>query len=176
MEAANNQLNVSKAQIASASATVEYAQSQINVIINQLNNTHLTAPSDGVVGKRWLLPGDIAQPGQSLLTLTDTRNLWVSVYIEETKISRIHLGQAAIFTLDAVPGKIFTGKVISIGSNTAGQFSLIPASNASGNFTKITQRVPLKISIEGTKDHTDPAACNLLSGMSVSMKIIKDGK
>jgi len=176
LEAANYQLNVSQAQIASASSTVDYAQSQISVVETQLKNTRLVAPFDGVVGKRWLLPGDITQPGQAILTLTDSRNLWVSVYIEETKIAQIHIGQAARFTLDAIPGTVFRGKIISIGSNTAGQFSLIPASNASGNFTKITQRVPLKISIEGTENHTDLATHNLLSGMSVSVKIIKEGK
>lgn len=176
LDAANNQLNVSRAQIASASSTVDYAQSQIGVVLTQLKNTRLVAPFDAVVGKRWLLPGDITQPGQTILTLTDSRNLWVSVYIEETKISQIHVGQAARFTLDAVPGVIFLGKVISIGSNTAGQFSLIPASNASGNFTKITQRVPLKISIEGTVGHKDPSSYQLLSGMSVNVKIIKEGK
>jgi len=174
LEAANNQLNVSNAQIASAAATVDYAQSQVNVVVTQLKNTRLFAPFEGVVGKRWLLPGDIAQPGQAILTLTDSRNLWVSVYIEETKISQIHVGQEARFTVDAIKGRVFTGKVTSIGSNTAGQFSLIPASNASGNFTKITQRVPMKISIEGTEDHSDPAKYPLLSGMSVSVKIIKE--
>jgi membrane fusion protein (multidrug efflux system) len=122
------------------------------------------------------LKGDVTQPGQAILTLTDSRNLWVSVYIEETKITKIHVGQAAKFSLDAIPGKVFNGKVISIGSNTAGQFSLIPASNASGNFTKITQRVPLKISIDGTEDHSDPKSYQLLSGMSVSIKIIREGK
>ena len=86
------------------------------------------------------------------------------------------MGQTAKFTIDAVEGKVFTGKVIFIGSNTAGQFSLIPASNASGNFTKITQRVQLKISILDTEDGIAPSKFNLLSGMSVSIKIVKDSK
>jgi membrane fusion protein (multidrug efflux system) len=176
LEAANNQLNVSRALIASAESTVEYAAAQVQVTETQLRNTRLTAPFDGVVGKRWLLPGDITQPGQAILTLTDSRNLWVSVFIEETKVTRIHVGQPVRFTLDAVPGVVFTGKVTSIGANTAGQFSLIPASNASGNFTKVTQRVPIKVSIEGTENQTDPKSYNLLSGMSVSVKIIKQGK
>lgn len=176
LNAAQNQLNVSRAQIASATASVDYAQAQVGVVETQLKNTRLVAPFAGIVGKRWLLAGDIAQPGQAILTITDVHHLWVSVYIEETKISQIHVGQPARFTLDAVPGKTFTGKVISIGSNTAGQFSLIPASNASGNFTKITQRVPLKISIDGMEDPSDPATHILLSGMSVAVKIIREGK
>ncbi len=176
LDAANNQLNVSRAQIASASSAVDFAQAQINVAETQIRNTRLVSSVDGVVGKRWLLPGDITQPGQSILTLTISKDLWVSVFIEETKLSQIHLGQDAKFSIDAVNGKVFKGKVTFIGSNTAGQFSLIPASNASGNFTKITQRVQLKISILGTEDGSDPATFNLLSGMSVSIKIIKDRK
>jgi membrane fusion protein (multidrug efflux system) len=176
MEAAINQLNVSKAMIHSAMSAVNSAEAQINTANTMLGNTRLYAPLDGVIGKRWLLPGDVVQPSQSIFTITDPERLWVSVFLEETKVGRIHPGQPATFTLDAFPGTTFTGKVMTIGANTAGQFSLIPASNASGNFTKVTQRVELKISIEGTEDQQDLSSFNLLSGMSASIKIKKEGK
>jgi len=119
------------------------------------------------------LPGDIAQPGQSIFTIVNNRNLWVSVFLEETKLENLHIGQPCIFSLDTYPGVTFTGKIIELGSNTASEFSLIPANNASGNFTKVTQRVELKISIDGVKDGKLLSAFRILSGMSAVVKIIR---
>ena len=173
LEAALSQINVSKAQIQSAEATVQSAQAQINTISTQLNNTRLCAPDKGIVAKRWLLPGDIAQPGQSIFTLVTSQELWVSVFLEETKLESLRIGQPVLFTLDTYPDATFTGKIFTIGSNTASQFSLIPPSNASGNFTKVTQRVQLKISIDGMKDGKKLSDYRILSGMSAMVKIIR---
>ncbi|HAH25045.1 MAG TPA: HlyD family secretion protein [Prolixibacteraceae bacterium] len=173
LEAARSQAKVSQAQINSAKASVENADAQINVIRTQINNTNLYAPSEGVIGKRWLLPGDVAQPGQSIFTIVNNRKLWVSVFLEETKLGNLHNGQATLFTLDAYPDVTFTGKILTIASNTAATFSLIPASNASGNFTKVTQRVQLKISIDGTTEGKNLSIYHFFSGMSAVVKIIR---
>ncbi|MDP4289973.1 MAG: efflux RND transporter periplasmic adaptor subunit, partial [Bacteroidota bacterium] len=173
-DAAKSQLHVSKAQTASAAAAIQSAQAQVNVLQTMLHNTKLYAPSDGIIAKRWLLTGDIAQPGQSILTLNNTKKLWVAVYLEETKVGKLHINQKAKFDVDAYPGVVFTGKVISIGSNTAAQFSLIPPNNASGNFTKVTQRILVKVSIDGTEGNAKLSTYPLLAGMSVIMKIIKE--
>lgn len=174
VEVGNAQLSVSKSQIISAGAAIESSDAQINVITTQLNNTKLFAPIDGIIAKRWLLTGDIVQPGQSVFTVTNTSFLWVAVYLEETKLSGCYINQKAIFTVDAFSGVTFTGKIYSIGSNTASQFSLIPANNASGNFTKVTQRVPIKISIDGVEGEGNASQYKLLSGMSAMVKIVKD--
>jgi len=174
LDAAKTQLSVSRAQLGSSIATIETTKAQIGVISVQLTNTHLYAPIDGVVAKKWLLDGDVTQPGQSVLTVTNAHKLWVIVYLEETKMAGLHLNQQAKLEIDAYPGVKFTGKIIQLSSNTASQFSLIPPNNASGNFTKVTQRVPLKISIEGTEDHTSLNKYKLLAGMSVVVKIVKD--
>lgn len=174
LDASHSQAKVSYAQIKSTQAAVTSADAQINVIQSLLSNTKLYAPSNGVVGKRWLLPGDIAQPGQSIFTIINDRNLWVSIFLEETKLEKLHVGQSAVFTLDTYPDATFTGKIINIGSNTAAQFSLIPASNASGNFTKVTQRVQLKISIDGMKEGKNLSDYPVLSGMSAVVKIIRE--
>ena len=174
LEAAKTQLSVSKAQISSSIAAIETTKAQIGVISTQLNNTHLYAPIDGVVAKKWLLDGDVTQPGQTVLTVTNDHKLWVIVYLEETKMAGLHLGQAAKLEIDAYPETTFIGKIIQLSSNTASQFSLIPPNNASGNFTKVTQRVPLKISIEATENNTSLSNYKLLAGMSVVVKIIKD--
>ena len=173
LEAAHSMANVSNTQIQSSQAAVESAQAQINLISTQLNNAKLYAPSDGVIGKRWLMPGDIAQPGQSIFTIVNDSKLWISIFLEETKLENLHVGQAVLFTLDTYPGVIFTGKILTLGSNTAAQFSLIPASNASGNFTKVTQRVQLKISIDGVAEGKKLEDYRILSGMSAVVKIIR---
>lgn len=176
LKAAKTQLEVSQAAIKSSKAAVEAAEAQVQVIETQLKNTRLYAPISGVVARRWLLPGDIVQPGQSVFTVTNTNKLWVAVYLEETKIAGVHDGQKTNFTIDAFPGVDFSGKIYSIGSNTASQFSLIPPNNASGNFTKVTQRVPLKVSIDDVADGSKLSDYHILAGMSAVVKIIKDRK
>ena len=174
--ASQAQLAMSKSQIATAISGVEVAGAQIDVINSQLKNYRLYAPCDGVVAKRWLLPGDIAQPAQSIFTINNTTKYRVQVFIEETKMEHIHIGDEALFTIDAYGDLVFKGKVYDIGSTTASQFSLIPPSNASGNFTKVTQRVPLKISIESVETDNGKTLADfpLLTGMSVVVKIKKD--
>ena len=173
LEAAHAQLLVSKSMIKSAETTVAGAVAQIAVISTQLNNTRLYAPVDGVVAKRWLLQGDICQPSQSIYTINNNSRFWVMVYLEETKMENLKMGQKAIFELDTYPGVVFTGKIFTMGSTTASQFSLIPPSNASGNFTKVTQRVALKISIDGTEKGQNLSSYRLLTGMSAVVKIIR---
>lgn len=174
LNASNASLLVSKAKIESAAAAIKSAEAQVALIQTQLKNTKLYAPMSGIIAKRWLLPGDITSPGQSLFTITNNEKYWVVVYLEETKISKLHVGEKAKFSIDAFSGVDFTGKIFSIGSNTASQFSLIPPNNASGNFTKVTQRVPLKISIEATEKGDNIKTFKFLAGMSAEVKIVKD--
>ena len=174
LEASRAQLTVSKSMISTASAAVESANAQVKIWDTQLRNTKLYAPADGIIAKRWLMPGDIVQPGQSVLTLTISKNLWVVAFLEETKISDIRQGQNVRFTLDAFRGVRFSGKIFLIGSTTASVFSLIPANNASGNFTKVTQRIPVKISIESADNNQALTSFGIVSGMSAVVKIIKE--
>ena len=167
------ELNVSKAQINTAQTTVQSSDAQIGVIETQLKHTRIYAPMNGVVARRWLMPGDIVQAGQSVFTITNNQSYWVIVYLEETNLAQVHIGQRAIFSVDAIPGVNFIGKVYEIGSNTAGEFSLIPPNNASGNFTKVTQRIPVKVSVDGTEKGISPSNFKFLSGMSVVIKIVK---
>jgi Multidrug resistance efflux pump len=174
LEASRSQAKVSSAQISSSRAAVISADAQIHVIQTQINNTKLYAPCNGIVGKRWLMPGDVAQPGQSIYTVVSSNKLWISIFLEETKLENLHIGQNALFTLDTYPGVTFTGKIMTLGSNTASTFSLIPANNASGNFTKVTQRVQLKISIDGTTEGKKASEYRILSGMSALVKIVRE--
>jgi membrane fusion protein (multidrug efflux system) len=167
LEAANAEYNISQSRITTAEA-------QLNVLQTQLENTSIFSPMDGVIAKRWVLTGDVIQAGQPILTVYDQKNIWVTAEFEETKLGSIHLGDKVDISVDPYPNQQFEGKVYQIGTNTAAEFSLIPPSNASGNFTKVTQRIPIKISIYpfNSDNRVIPAGSfNLLPGMSVEVKI-----
>jgi membrane fusion protein (multidrug efflux system) len=100
----------------------------------------------------------------------DLENIWITANIEETKLSTIQVGAPVIITVDAYPGLKFQGTVMVIGAAAASQFALIPPNNSSGNFTKVTQRIPLRISIK-TSDNEQ--GLYLRPGMSVKIKIRK---
>jgi membrane fusion protein, multidrug efflux system len=173
LEASKAQLSVSRSLINSANAAVETANAQIKVLETQLRNTKLYSPVTGVIAKKWLLAGDIIQPGQSVYTVTENNSKLVVAFLEETKISEISQGQEVKFTIDAFPHVKFYGKVTLVGSSTASVFSLIPANNASGNFTKVTQRIQIKVSIDGVSSGKDLSEYNILAGMSAVIKIIR---
>jgi len=174
MNASASSLSVSKAKIESANAAIKSAEAQVVMIQTQLKNTRLYAPMNGIIAKRWLLPGDVVGAGQSVFTVTGNEKYWVIAYVEETKITQIHIGQKVLFSIDAFSDAEFYGKVFNIGANTASQFSLIPPNNASGNFTKITQRIPIKISIEGNDRNDRISSLKILAGMSAEVKFIKN--
>ena len=163
LEAAKAEYNIEVTKIAAA-------KSQIGVIESQLNNTTITAPMDGVVAKRWVLTGDVVEPGQPVFTIYDLKNIWITANLEETKLANVHLGQPVEINVDTYPNTKFYGKVFEIGNYTASEFSLIPPNNASGNFTKVTQRVPVKISIDdpATSVNHQPV---LRPGMSVEVSV-----
>jgi membrane fusion protein (multidrug efflux system) len=172
LNAAVARLSVSKAQIHTAEATIVGAEAQIGIINTQLTNTRLYAPANGIIAKRWVLPGDVVQPGQSIFSVNNQK-FWIQVYLEETKMETLHEKQKVIFTLDTYPDVTFSGKIFMISPSTASQFSLIPPNNASGNFTKVTQRVPLKVSIDAVSGAKPLSSYQLRTGMSAVVKIIK---
>ncbi|WP_455587853.1 HlyD family secretion protein [Bacteroides sp.] len=175
VEVAKKQIDVAQAQVVAGRAAIAAADASIESVRVNLGYYRITAPADGVIAKRWALPGDIVQPGQTLFTINRGTDIWVAVYLEETKFQNIRLGQPATFTLDAYSGLTFSGKIYYIGSNTASEFALIPPNNASGNYTKVAQRVPLKISIDRVSGKSgEQKMPELVSGMSATVKIKKE--
>ncbi|MCX6245719.1 MAG: HlyD family secretion protein [Bacteroidetes bacterium] len=173
LDASKAQLEVSKSQIASAESSTKTAAAQVDVLETSLRNTRISCPGSGRIARRWLLPGDVVQPGQPVFTITRDSVFYVMAYFEENKIAGIRNGKIAEFTVDAFPGATFYGKVINVATNTAAQFSLIPPNNASGNFTKVTQRIPVKIAIDSVKENKEYPHMRLTAGMSVLVKIMK---
>ena len=117
----------------------------------------------------------LLQKLNATITINEGKDLWVAVYLEETKFRTLRHGQKADFTLDAYPGLTFSGKIFYIGTNTASEFSLIPPNNASGNYTKVAQRIPIKVSVDQVKKGKENTRMpKLVSGMSATVKIIKE--
>lgn len=160
-----------KARGSIANAQTLAARAQLGIIETQLKNTIITSPMTGVVSKRWVLVGDVVQPGQPVFSVYDLKNIWVTANLEETSLEALRSSDKVEINVDSYPDVKFSGKVFQIGSNTASQFSLIPPNNASGNFTKITQRVPVKISIAQTGSANPRQRVDLLPGMSVEVKV-----
>lgn len=146
------------AQVRQAEAALESAQAT-------LDNATITAPVSGLVALKSVNPGEVVAAGQSLFTIADLQDVWVSARIEETKIGKLKPGQQVDYTVDGYPGRTFTGTVYEIGAAANSVFALIPTENSSGNFTKVTQRIPIKISLPKDSDVV------FRPGMSVIIKV-----
>lgn len=157
-----------QAQLQSINSLADVQEAILKEVETQIQYSQVTAPIDGVIAMRWHDPGDVIRAGQTVLSLMDLANIWITANIEETKLAAIRMGAPVTITVDAYPGERFEGNVQVVGAAAASQFALIPPNNASGNFTKVTQRIPLKISI---KTMENAQGLYLRPGMSVSIKI-----
>jgi membrane fusion protein, multidrug efflux system len=115
-----------------------------------LGYASIVAPADGTVGERQVRPGQLVSPGTQALTFVDS-NRWVQANFRETQLTNIKVGDAAEIRIDVYPGKVIHGKVIEIAPASGSQFALLPPDNATGNYTKVVQRVPVKIAIEDSE-------------------------
>ncbi len=131
--------------------------------------TTVKSPASGLVIKKTAQVGEVAVPGQSIIMLIDPNNLYVTANIEETRINRIQPGQRVDVTMDALPRHKYTGKVASIDEATMATFSLLPTANSSGNFTKVVQRIPVKIFLD--QQNLKLTNKSLLLGTNVTVKI-----
>jgi membrane fusion protein (multidrug efflux system) len=156
----SSQAAVSAAQVKAAAAALANARLQESY-------TLITAPIDGVVSKKSVNVGDTVQVSQPLMAIADQRHLWVTANLKETQINNVRVGQPVEIHVDAFPHRVFTGKVESVSPATGATFALIPPDNASGNFTKVVQRVPVRIAIDASSDpHSE-----LRQGLSVEISI-----
>jgi len=121
---------------------------QADQVRQEIADRTLRAPFDGVVDRTFIHAGDYVQVGQWLMMMHDTDDLWVEADIKETEVGRVRVGQPAEVSVDAYPGLALHGRVLRVGNAATNQFALLPSPNPSGNFTKITQRVPVRIAID----------------------------
>ena len=136
-----------------------------NLATTMLENSLLRAPITGTVIKTQAKEGEVVSTGQTVALIIDEREMYISANIEETEIGRVKLGQMVDITVDAFPGKVLRGHLIEIGQATNSTFSLLPAVNTSGNFTKVTQRIPIKVAID------DTAGLSLSAGLNAEIKV-----
>jgi len=143
------QVDVRRAESGTAAAGVEGARANLAAAELQLGYTTLVAPVDGVVTRKSVEPGQIVQPGQSLMTIIPLQDVWVTANFKETQLATVHPGQRAEIQVDMY-GRSVSGHVDSISGATGSRLSLLPPENATGNFVKVVQRIPVKILIDQT--------------------------
>jgi membrane fusion protein (multidrug efflux system) len=148
-------------------AQVRAAESQVALARNNIDYTRITAPADGMVGQRQVRPGQFVNVGTQVIAVVPLPNIWVIGNYKETQMTSVRIGQPARVTVDAFPDLALTGHVDSWSPGTGSTFALLPPDNATGNFTKVVQRLPVKIVLD-----PNPAIGTLVRpGMSVEATI-----
>ena len=165
--AAARQLDVLAAQQAQAEATVAAQQASLDLARINLGYTRVTAPRDGVLGQRQVKPGQYVGVGGQLTTLTPLPYVWVIANYKETQLTHLSVGEQAEISIDTYPKRRMRGHVLALAPGSGGVFALLPPDNATGNFTKVVQRIAVKIVI----DETDGLADLLRPGMSVIARV-----
>jgi membrane fusion protein (multidrug efflux system) len=168
-------LETQKAVVKQTETSLIPQQAQIQQKEATLKGTELSksytiiySPSDGYIAKKSVETGNQIQPGQSLMAVVPLDDIWITANYKETQLERVKLGQKVRIIVDTYPGKVFYGKVESVQAGTGAVFSLFPPENATGNYVKIVQRIPVKIILD---QDTDPSH-NLRIGMSVVPTIL----
>jgi membrane fusion protein (multidrug efflux system) len=165
--AAGSQVSASGAAVRSADARLAAAQAAVDNARLQLSYSRLTAPVSGSIAKRNAESGALVQVGQTLMSVVPDKDVWVTANLKETQLTNVRVGDHAEFTVDAYPGRKFEGRVESLSPATGAKFALLPPDNATGNFTKVVQRLPVKIIVEQPAETAVP----LRPGMSVDVTI-----
>jgi membrane fusion protein, multidrug efflux system len=162
LTAANQQLSVLSANIEEATAAVAQAQADLETTWLNLGYAEIRSPIDGYVGNRAAKVGAYVSQGTYLLTIVPAYGLWVDANFKEDQLARMQSGQPATIVADTLPGHVFHGHLLSLAPATGAVFSVIPPENATGNFTKIVQRVPVRIAL----DDEDAALGRIRPGLS----------
>jgi membrane fusion protein (multidrug efflux system) len=161
--AAGGTVQNAQAGVRLAQARLQAAQSALDNAKLQLSYTNVTAPETGTISKKQVEVGQLVQAGQTLMSIVADTGTWVTANFKETQLNKMHVGQPVEFDVDAYPGCEAEGKVQSLSGATGARFALLPPDNATGNFTKVVQRLPVRIAITKGCGSTHP----LRPGMSV---------
>ena len=146
-------------------AGIKLTEAAVELARLNLSYTVITAPCDGITGRKNIQQGQLIQPGQTIVDIVDSNDKWVVANLKETQTSNIALNHEVDILVDAIPGVTFKGYIKSISGATGASFSLVPQDNSSGNFVKVQQRIPVRIEFKNDNDPKDIAL--LRSGMNV---------
>jgi membrane fusion protein (multidrug efflux system) len=161
-----DQVKAQQAKANAAMADVKQAQAKVDQAALNLGYTHITAPATGIVNKKNVQVGANVSIGQDLLTIIPLTNLWVTANFKETQLAQMKQGQSVTIKVDALGGRKFHGKVTQIGGATGSRLSLFPPENATGNYVKVVQRIPVRIDFTNLQQEDGDFA--LRPGMSVT--------
>jgi membrane fusion protein (multidrug efflux system) len=165
--ATQSQIGAGEAALTGGDAKVAAARAALETAEIQRNWTVITAPVAGVVSRRMVDPGDLVQPGQTLTMLVPADQVWITANVKETRLDKVMPGDTVEFTVDGYGNHKFLGTVESLSPATGAKFALLPPDNATGNYTKVVQNVPVKINVARPLDPNYP----LRRGMSVEVSI-----
>ncbi|HKV08701.1 MAG TPA: HlyD family secretion protein [Thermoanaerobaculia bacterium] len=166
-QSAASQVQAAEQQVAAARAQVAQHQAALEAAKLQTSYAVITAPVSGVVSKKSVEIGQFVQAGQPLMAIVQGHDVWVTANFKETQLAKMSPGQTVDVEVDAYPGTVFHGRVESLAAATGAKFSLLPPDNATGNFTKVVQRIPVKIVFTGPPDPKRP----LRVGMNVNVVV-----
>jgi membrane fusion protein, multidrug efflux system len=169
LEAARRRLDVIDTESQQAQASLAAAVADRDTAQLKLGYTSLRSPVDGVVGNRSAQLGAFAAIGAQLLSVIPAHDLWVDANFKESQLARMKAGQPVNITADVLPGEVFRGHVVSLAPATGAEFSVLPAENATGNFTKIVQRVPVRIRLDDGASELG----RLRPGLSVTASVVE---
>jgi membrane fusion protein, multidrug efflux system len=165
--AASSQSNATAQQVNVVNSTIEQRKADLESAKLHLSYTVITAPQDGRVSKINVQPGQLLQAGQSLFSVVLNTKPWIVANFKETQITKMHAGQNVVVRVDAFPDHEFKAKVASFSPATGSKFALLPPDNASGNFVKVVQRMPVKIEF----NENDEYVKELRPGMNVDVDV-----
>jgi membrane fusion protein (multidrug efflux system) len=174
LQVAGAQINVARARVASASSALENAKAQLSRAELLLSYTEILAPGNGYVTKKSVREGRVVQPGEPLLAVVDLNDIWVEANFKETQLTRVRPGMRAEVEADTYSDRVFHGHVDSIMGGSGSAFSLFPPENATGNWVKIVQRIPVKIRLDDYPAQGEDMVLRV--GMSADVKIQMDEK
>lgn len=168
--AAQSQYTETSKRTISAEAAIMQREADLDLARLNLSYTVLTAPYDGYMGRRTLEPGQYVSAGQTISYLVRNTDKWVTANYKETQIRNIFIGQEVRIKVDALPGRIFKGRVTAISEATGSKYSLVPTDNSAGNFVKVQQRIPVRIDLE---DVSLNDMAHLRAGMMVETEALR---
>lgn len=156
-------------RIAQNEAGIELAKALLETAELNLSYCVITAPCDGYTSRKEIQSGQLVQPGQTLLDIVDSADIWITANYKETQLRHIMPGYKVNIKVDAIPGVTFKGEVTAISKATGASLSILPQDNSAGNFVKVRQRVPVRI--EFSSDNSTENMSRLRAGMNVECEI-----
>ena len=162
-------VDINRQRISQSEAGIELTKALLETAELNLSYTVITAPCDGYTSRKEIQVGQLVQPGQTLLDIVDSQDIWVTANYKETQLQHIEPGSNVEIMVDAIPDVIFRGRVKSISTATGSSLSLLPQDNSAGNFVKVRQRIPVRI--EFTADNRPADMAKLRAGMNVECSV-----